>query len=412
VDIAPTCVQRAICARPDAHRRGSRAGAPQPGQGTVILHAPPPAILQVLPSLVSGGVERGTLEIAEATVAAGWRAYVASAGGPLVPALEALGAHHITLPLATKSPTGIWRNAGRLAAIARDEGIGVLHARSRAPAWSALLAARRVGARLVTTYHGTYNEGLPGKRLYNSVMARGDRVIAISRFIAGMVRDRHGVGDDRLRIIPRGVDERLFDPEAVAPDRIAALRAAWGVAPGRPVVMLPARVTRWKGQGVLVEAMARLPAEAQALLVGDADAKPAYLAELRDRIATLGLGGRVRLVGHAADVPAALMLADVVVHASTDAEAFGRTVIEAQAMGRCVIASDLGGPTETVKQGVTGWRVKPGDPAALADAIGRVLAMPPEARAAAGARARAAVLTGYTTARMQAATLAVYRELL
>lgn len=366
----------------------------------------------MLPSLVSGGVERGTLEIAEALVAAGFRAFVASAGGPLVPALEALGARHLTLPLDTKSPVGICRNAGHLAAIARAEGIRILHARSRAPAWSALLAARRTGARFVTTYHGTYNEGFPGKRLYNSVMARGDRVIAISRFIAGVVRARHGVGQDRLRIIPRGVDERRFDPAAVAPDRIEALRVAWGVMPGRPVIMLPARVTRWKGQGVLVEAVARLPGDAQVLLVGDAGAKPAFQDELRARIGSLGLNGRVRLVGHAADVPAALMLADVVVHASTDAEAFGRTVIEAQAMERCVIASDLGGPTETVEEGVTGWRVPPGDPVALAEAIGRVLAMPPAERDAAGVRARAAVLAGYTMARMQAATLDVYRELL
>ena len=197
----------------------------------------------MLPSLVSGGVERGTLEIAEALVAAGFRAFVASAGGPLVPALEALGARHVTLPLDTKSPGGIWRNAGHLAAIARSEGIRILHARSRAPAWSALLAARRTGARFVTTYHGTYNEGFRGKRLYNSVMARGDRVIAISRFIAGVVRARHGVGEDRLRIIPRGVDERRFDPAAVAPDRVAVLRAAWGIVPGRPVVKV------WHGVG-------------------------------------------------------------------------------------------------------------------------------------------------------------------
>lgn len=366
----------------------------------------------MLPSLVSGGVERGTLEIAEALVAAGFRAFVASAGGPLVGSLEALGARHVTLPLATKSPVGIWRNAGALARLAREEGIAILHARSRAPAWSALAAARRVGARFVTTYHGTYNEGLPGKRFYNSVMAHGDRVIAISRFIAGHVRATHGVGEDRLRIIPRGVDERLFDPARVAPERIAALRAAWGVPEGRPVVMLPGRVTRWKGQGVLVEAMARLPGDALALLVGDAGGKPGFREELAARIAALGLQDRVRLVGHAQDMPAALLIADVVVHASTDAEAFGRTVIEAQAMERCVVASDLGGPTETVEDGATGWRVPPGDAAALAVAIEKVLAMPAADRAAIGARARAAVLAGYTTARMQAATLAVYRELL
>ncbi len=374
--------------------------------------ARPPAVLQVLPSLVSGGVERGTLEIAEALVAAGFRAFVASAGGPLVAPLEALGARHVTLPLATKSPIGIWRNAGALAALVRGEGIGILHARSRAPAWSALLAARRTGARFVTTYHGTYNEGLPGKRLYNSVMARGDRVIAISRFIAEHLHGRHAVPEERVRVILRGVDEREFDPARVEPGRIAALRAAWGVPEGRPVVMLPARVTRWKGQGVLVEAMARLPGEAVALLVGDAGAKPAFREELAARIAALGLQDRVRLVGHAADMPAALLLADVVVHASTDPEAFGRTVIEAQAMERCVVASDLGGPRETVAEGVTGWRVPPGDPDALAGAIARALALPPEARAGIGAAARAWVLDHCTTARMQAATLAVYRELL
>ena len=376
------------------------------------MNAPPPAILQVLPALRSGGVERGTLEIAEAQIAAGFRAIVASAGGEMVPALEALGAKHITLPLTAKSPWAMWRNAAALAALARAEGVALIHTRSRAPAWSALIAARRLGLPFVTTYHGAYNEGFPGKRLYNSVMARGDRVIAISHFIAELIRARHGVAESRLRVIPRGVDPRRFDPALVSPARLAALRAAWGVAEGQPIIMLPARVTRWKGQMVLVEAMAQLPGDALALLVGDAAERPAFQAELQARIAGLGLQDRVRLVGHATDMPAALMLADVVVHASTDAEAFGRTVIEAQAMARPVIASDLGAPRETVAEGITGWRTPPGDAAALAAALSRALAMTDSERAALGARARAAVLSGYTTAAMQAATMATYRELL
>ncbi|MCB4820730.1 glycosyltransferase family 4 protein [Roseicella aerolata] len=365
-------------------------------------------VLQVLPALVSGGVERGTLEIAEAIIRAGGRALVASAGGPLVAPLEALGARHITLPLRSKSPLGILRNAGALAGLVRAEGVRILHARSRAPAWSALLAAGRTGAHFVTTYHGTYNENFPGKRLYNSVMARGERVIAISSFIAGHIRERHGTGPERIRVIPRGVDPALFDPAAVAPARLEALRAAWQVLPGRPVILLPARLTRWKGQGVLVEAMTQVP-EAVALLVGGGN--EAFRAALRARIATLGLTDRVHLVGHAEDMPAALLLADIVVHASTDPEAFGRTVIEAQAMARPVIAADLGAPRETVQQGVTGWRVTPGDPAALAAALRAALEMPAEARAAIGARARAHVMTRYTTRAMQDATLDVYREL-
>lgn len=372
---------------------------------------PAPAILQVLPALVSGGVERGTVEIAAALVAAGFRAIVASAGGPLAAEVEAVGGRHVTLPLDRKSPGALLGNASALRRVVQGEGVRLVHARSRFPAWSALMAARRAGARFVTTYHGTYNEGFPGKRLYNSVMARGDRVIAISAHIAALVRDRHGVGPDRLRVIPRGVDAARFDPEAVSADRVAALRRAWDVPVGRPVVILPARLTRWKGQAVLLEALSRLPEPRPVVvLAGDAQGRDGYAAELR--AAADALGDAVRIPGPVADMPAALALADVVIHASTDAEAFGRTVIEAQAMCRPVIASDLGGPRETVEEGVTGWRVPPGDLGALAAAIVRVLAMPAAERAAVGANARAGVLERYTTSAMQAATLDVYRELL
>ncbi len=365
----------------------------------------PPAILQVLPALDAGGVERGTLEIAEAIQTAGFRALVASSGGRLVPALEATGARHIALPLATKSPIGIWRNAAALAALVRAEGVAILHARSRAPAWSAWLAARRAGARFVTTYHGTYGEGFPGKRLYNSVMARGDRVIAISRHIEEHIRATHG---RESRVIPRGVDLRRFDPALVAPERIAALRAEWAVPEGAPVILLPARLTRWKGQGVLIEALAQLPG-AIAVLAGDPQGRDAYVAELRALAEARGVAGRLRIPGHVADMPAALLAADVVVHASIEPEAFGRSVIEAQAMGRLIVAADLGGPRETVAHGVTGWLTPPGDTAALAAQIRAALALPPEARTAMGQAARARVPTMEA---MQEATLALYRELL
>jgi glycosyltransferase involved in cell wall biosynthesis len=369
----------------------------------------PPAILQVLPSLVSGGVERGTVEIAEAIAAAGYRALVASAGGPMAEEVARVGGTHITLPLDTKSPPGIWRNAASLAALAQAESVAILHARSRAPAWSALLAARRSGAHFVTTYHGTYNENLPGKRLYNSVMARGERVIAISRFIQALIEARHATPRERIRLIPRGVDPRRFDPSAIPASRVMAQREAWGAGPGQALILLPGRVTRWKGGMVLVEALARLPGAIGVLAGGGSTA---FIREITDRAAALGLGERLRVAGHTDSLDLALMAADVVVHASTDAEAFGRTVIEAQAMARPVVASDLGGPRETVEEGVTGWRVTPGDPAALAAALARVLAMPEAERAAVGARARAVVLRDYTTAAMQRATIEVYRELL
>jgi glycosyltransferase involved in cell wall biosynthesis len=369
---------------------------------------PRPAILQVLPRLVAGGVERGTIEIAEAIARAGYVSLVASAGGPMAGELPKIGAEHVTLPLDRKSPFAIWRNVATLADLARERNVLLMHARSRAPAWSAWLAARRARCHFVTTYHGAYSEGFPGKRLYNSVMARGERVIAISGFIAELVRARHGVGGDRLRIIPRGADLRRFDPALVPPARAAALRAGWGVAEDAPLLLLPARLTRWKGQAVLVEAMAQVPPPAVAVLAGEG----ALRGELEAMVAARGLSGRVLLPGHVEDMPAAYAAADVVLHASTEPEAFGRTLVEAGAMERVVIASDLGAPRETVRPGETGWLVPPGDPAALAEAVLRALALPPEQRAAMGRAARAFVLSRFTTEAMQRATLAVYAELL
>ena len=372
---------------------------------------PAPVVLQVLPALETGGVERGTIEITEALTAAGWGAVVASAGGRLVRAVERAGGRHVTLPLASRNPLTIWRIIARLEALIAAERVALVHARSRAPAWSAWAASRRARVPFVTTYHGVYNEDLPGKRLYNSVMARGAVVIAASRFVAAHVTARHGVDPARLRVIPRGVDPTRFDPDAVSGARVARLASEWRLPEGMPIVMLPGRLTGWKGQAVLVAALALLP-RVMGVLVGSDQGRHRYRARLLRLAARLGVSARLRLVGECADMPAALALADVVVHASVRPEAFGRVVIEAQAMGRPVIAADLGGPAETVTDGLTGWRVPPADARALAAAIRSVLALPAAERAAVGAAAREAVLAGATVAGMQAATLAVYREVL
>jgi glycosyltransferase involved in cell wall biosynthesis len=368
-------------------------------------------ILQVLPALGGGGVERGTVEIAQAIVEAGGVALVASEGGRLAPRVEAVGGRNLLFPLATKNPVNIWRNAERLEDLIRAEGVSLVHARSRAPAWSAWLATQRAGVPFVTTYHGAYGETLPGKRRYNSVMARGERVIAISRFIADLVLRRHRIDPALVRIIHRGVDPDVFDPDGVAPERVQRLAEAWRLPEGRPLIMLPGRLTRWKGQEVLIAALARMARrDAVGVLVGAEQGRRRYARGLETLAGRLGV--EVRLVGDCDDMPAALLLADAVVNASTDPEAFGRVVIEAQAMARPVIATDHGGAVETVEHGATGWRVPPGDADALAAALDHVLAMSPDRAAALGARARASVRANYTVEKMQDATLEVYRELL
>ncbi len=374
-------------------------------------------VLQVLPRLQTGGVERGTVEMVRAIVGAGGRALVASAGGRMVDEVVAAGGVHVVLPLAGKTPWRIAANARLLAALVRREGVRLIHARSRAPAWAAWHGWRSLaaggGVRFVTTWHGVHGEEWPGKRVWNSVLAKGERVIAISHFVARQVASRHGVGPERLRVIPRGVDVAAFDPGAVAAERVEALRRGWRLAPGWRVVMLPGRLSAWKGHAVLIEALALLgDADVIAVFVGELDGHGPLVARLAAQAAAAGLAERIVMAGHCADMPAALLLADVVVSASIRPEPFGRVVVEAQAMGCPVVATDHGGAAETIRAGVTGWLVPPGDAPALAEALGEALDLAPLERVALAERCRSAVLAQFTTAAMQQATLDVYREVL
>lgn len=384
-----------------------------------------PTILQIIPNLDTGGAELSTLEIVSALAAAGARALVATEGGRLEADVPLRGGELVRFPAATKSPLRMLHNAVALGRIIREQGIGLVHARSRAPAWSALIAARRAGVPFVTTYHGAYAERGAAKRLYNSVMARGDRVIANSGYTAKLIRDRYGTPDERLRIIHRGVDLGTFDPARIGAERRRVLSAAWGIGPGQRVILQAARLTSWKGQRVLIEAAAVLAkagrlGDAVVVLAGDDQGRTGYTAELRQRADELGLGDRVRMPGHVPDIAAALAVAHVAVVASTEPEAFGRAAAEAQAMGCPVIATNIGAPAETVigagpdgpGEAATGWLVPPGEPEALAAALGAALEMAPDVRLALGARARRHVAARFTVEAMQHATLSVYDELL
>ncbi|MGB0747628.1 MAG: glycosyltransferase family 4 protein [Magnetospiraceae bacterium] len=370
-------------------------------------------ILQVLPALETGGVERGTIEMAAAITAAGGRALVASAGGGMERDLARVGGIHIPLPLEKRDPGSILMNSGRLRKLIGREKVDLVHARSRAPAWSALYATRRTGTPLVTTFHGTYGAKNFLKRRYNAVMTAGDRVIAISDFIANHIQTLYPLDPDRLRIIPRGVDTDRFDPDLVSARRLIALSQQWRLPDGARTVMLPGRLTRWKGQIPFIEAAAELDREdLKWLIVGDDQGRSAYRRELESLIKKRGLQDRVWLMGPCKDMDVAYLLADVVVSASLEPEAFGRVAIEAQAMGRAVIATDHGGAQETVIPGKTGTLVPPHDVGALAEAVAAAIDLPPDARALLAENARTHVQQNYTTALMCARTINVYAELL
>jgi glycosyltransferase involved in cell wall biosynthesis len=372
----------------------------------------PPAVLQILPALVSGGAERGTVEVAGALVEAGWLAYVASSGGPLERDVARAGGTHLTLPLASKNPMVMRRNATKLARLIQQLGVDIVHARSRAPAWSAWVAASATGRPFVTTFHNAYSARTPLKRRYNSVMARGDRVIAISNFVAEHVADVYRVGRDRLRTVPRGVDLANFDPNRVGAQRIINLARQWRLPDGLRVVLLPGRLTRWKGGLDFIEAMALLGRRDICCVLAGAEQRRGFRREVEAAIRRRGLDGAFRIVEDCRDMPAAYMLADVVVSASRDPEGFGRVIAEAQAMGRPVVATDHGGARETIVPGVTGWLAPPREPAALAAAIDGALSLAAEERQQLGRRATAHIAERFTSQVMCAGTIRVYEELL
>lgn len=373
-----------------------------------------PVVLQVLPSLVTGGVERGTVDVAGALVEAGWTALVASSGGHMQRELDRYGVKHITLPVHSKNPFVMRANVARLEEVIRSHGVDIVHARSRAPAWSACQAAQKAGAHFVTTFHGTYNLGpLALKKGYNAIMTRGERVIAISHFIADHIQATYRLEPNRIRVIHRGIDIDKFDPGRVSQERIIQLAQRWRLPDGCPVIMLPGRLTRWKGQKVLIEALAILGRrDVRCLLVGSDQGRAGYAEELKTLVKRRDLSGVVHIVGDCNDMPAAYMLTDVVVSASTDPEAFGRVIVEGQAMGRPVVATDNGAGRENLLNGQTGLLVPPGDPAALAMALDRVLAIGPAERAERAAVAVDFVREHFSRQLMCARTLDVYAELL
>jgi glycosyltransferase involved in cell wall biosynthesis len=354
-----------------------------------------------------------TVEIAEALTRAGASALVATEGGRLATAVKSAGGEVVELPLASKNPITMLSNARRLAGLVEARGVDLVHARSRAPAWSAFFAARRTRRPFVTTFHGAYSGRFLPKRFYNSIMARGDRVIAISDYVAHHVGERYGVAPDRLRVIHRGIDAEAFAADRIAPDRVNDLAKRWQVAGDAKIVMLPGRVTRIKGHLQLLQAIEQMARRNfTCLVVGNLNRKSGYVREIERQIGARGLARIVRLVGGCHDMPAALALADVVVLPAIGPEGFGRVSVEAQALGKPVVASDIGGLGETLMPAATGWLVPPDRADELARALELALALPDDVRARLATRARRFVLRRFTAERMATRTLAVYRELL
>jgi glycosyltransferase involved in cell wall biosynthesis len=377
------------------------------------MHANGMKILQVVPALEQGGVERGTVEIAAALSAAGIPNAVASSGGRLVENLKALGAGHFTLPLASKNPLTVAANGSRLAGIVRDGGFTLMHVRSRAPAWSVRRASRITGVPFIATWHGLYGTKPAWLKIpYNRIMLSGSLTIAISECVRNHLLSVYGADPEKIALIHRGADVDKFRPDAVKAGDVAEFRARLGVADGGILVTLPGRLTFWKGQTVLLDAVAAARrAGVTVLFVGSDQGRSDYTASLKDKASRLRDGKRAVFMEHTDDMPLVYAASDVVVSASSaQPEAFGRVIPEAQAMGRIVVGTAHGGACETIADGKTGFLVPPGDPAALASALDRALSMSPAESRRMRDAAVESVRENFSTRAMCEKTLEVYRR--
>lgn len=371
-------------------------------------------VMQLLPELSSGGVERGTLEMGRFLVRNGLKSIVVSGGGRLVTQLEQEGSLHIERKIGSKGPQALLHLLPMRRMLVRNR-VDILHLRSRMPAWIGYLAwyslPKSKRPVLLTTFHGFYSVNV-----YSAIMTKGDGVIAVSKAIQSHIAQNYG-RTENVRLIFRGVDEEAFTPQSVLADRVLALRHAWDLRADLPVLALPGRLTRLKGQDFFIKALSMIQdLPFQAILIGDTRDNPGYRDELQGDIVRLGLEGRVRLVGHCHDMPAAFLLVDLVVSASSsEPEAFGRTTVEAMAMGCPVIATAHGGSLETVIAGENGWLVPPGDRRHLAEVLREALLLWQQNREVLrvmGEKNRERVKKHFSATAMCEQTVDFYRQLL
>jgi glycosyltransferase involved in cell wall biosynthesis len=370
------------------------------------------SVLQVLPHLNSGGLVSGAVEISEALQKTGMNSFVASAGGRREREITKAGGKVINFSLGSKNPIIMLLNVYKLSRIIKKYKINIIHARSRAPAWSAYFAAKKMGIPFVTTFHGTYSIQNKLKKKYNSIMVKSDRVIAISRFINNHILSNYNIDKDKIVTIHRGINIERFNYLKVADERLISFLNMFNIPEDSFVVLLPGRITRWKGHILLIEAIFKLQrSDIICLFVGDSQGRNKYYAELEKILDKFKLKNNFRIIPNQSDMATIYKLADVVVSSSLDPEAFGRVIVEAQAMGRPTISANHGGGSEIIIDGLTGWLFKPGDADDLSDKINKALSLNKDNRDKLAINAIKRAKLNFNNETMCAKTLQVYAEL-
>ncbi|WP_218460944.1 glycosyltransferase family 4 protein [Rickettsia sp. TH2014] len=327
-------------------------------------------ILQVVPALVSGGVERGTIEVAKYLKILGYTPIIISAGGTLVQELDKEDILHIEMNSSSKNPFVFLNNAKLIAEIIKKYNVDIVHTRSRAPAWSSYLATKWTNAKFLTTFHGVYNIPNSFKKYYNSIMLKGEKVIAVSNFVKQHLLENYKIDEDKIVVIERGVNCDYFDPANLTPEKLKKCRDKYDAPSNVPIILMPSRMTSWKGHLVLVEALSKLKhRDFYCLMVGDISRHPNFTNRVKELISTLKLQNKIQIFGNDSDIINLYGISDIIVSASIEPEAFGRTIIEGQAMEKLVIATNIGGAVETINNNITGFHVEPNNAEVLAEKI-------------------------------------------
>jgi len=371
-----------------------------------------PTLLQIVPTLAGGGLARATLDAAQAVIAAGGSALVASPGGAMVPDLLRLRATHIEMPITGQRLWGRLTLPAKLASSLRDAHVDLVQARSPATAWIARALARRLEVKWIATLHRPFIASDLMGRFLERRQGRADAAIAVSDHVARDALQRIPGLQDRLETIPPGINFDRFDPAIVRADRLIRLAAELRVPDGSHLVLCPARFGEDNGQKILIEALKRLGRDdVFCLLLGSVGPPTPFERELERAIEAAELHGRIQIGPYVDDMPAAYMLADVVVATGGSRQGFSRTLVEAQAMGRPVVAEDGGGAAEAVRPGVTGWLAPAGDPAALAEALRSALSLSTERRAELARAAQEHARSRYSLAQSNSRLLQLYERL-
>ena len=377
-------------------------------------------ILQIIPSMEIGGAERTVLEITAFLKNTNYTSLVLTSGGKLIKDLEKLNIEVVRYPIDKKNPLLIIKNIIELKKLFIEKNIDLIHVRSRAPAWSAIFAARSLKIPIVTTWHGHVSNSSWFKKKYNSIMHKGNALIANSNYTAENINKIYKIDKDKIDIIPRGVNTENFKASNFSDEEKINIKKEWKVFDQNKIILLlPARLTRWKGHEVVIKAIGLLKNEEffkniVCLFAGNQKGSERYIQNLKETIASLSLDDKIKLIGQVENMPLAYQASNIILSPSIQPEPFGRIPIEAQASGKIIISSNAGAVKETIKSGQdsTGFKVKPNNSEELAHQIKLVIKMKDEDLQEIKKRAILNVKNNFSLETMCKKTLEVYNRLL